>query len=492
MKFHRLAALFRVCIFLFACQVLAQRDESYSLRNGDGTPLVPYSSSYLPKYSGPLTTQVGTARTSLPLLSQDIAHNALNRTVFDRFSQIMSNSSEADLKLIQKMRDDYTPQPHLPSWHGSCNGWSGSSLEPEIAKFAQGIGDIVCDGTLLTRGEVLELLTAMGEPLGFSGSPDNRSGDKNGLHRPTITKIRNTLGHSNLSPAEFENFLIPRLQNNHGVVMDFDPGPEVWNHPIYAAHFHRTTIENASALIGPSDSTESLLAKLPASFLKGNTDEDVRLIESLIALDQNLVGNDTFIKENELASILSSRKRLLDKIQGRILERGIGVRENIKITKVESRVFYGMESSFAANVSTVNDVTYKYLLIEDGRGEVVGSSWIGPEEKGGRPEYLWSPRRFKDQPNGYFKWGEELQLTLLQNFMKLVNSDRCIKASQIGTFVQFVDTVEKSNRAVSDEDMKALRQLYAPLRDVADEQQMRKFITDKKIPGLEYSKLVSP
>lgn len=118
----------------------------------------------------------------------------------------------------QYERAVHPPGPNVPEWHGYCHAWSASSVlekEPNRPKNVRNVR--------LTVGDQKGLL-AVSHAQDVANHYGDRFGDGAGNEDP-----------NDLEPCTLWEILRTHIkQQKVALVMDLEPGPEVWNYPVYA------------------------------------------------------------------------------------------------------------------------------------------------------------------------------------------------------------------------------------------------------------------
>jgi hypothetical protein len=109
--------------------------------------------------------------------------------------------------------------PQSDSWEGLCNAWAAASIkEPGPTQ------DTVVDGVKFRAIDLRALLikTHDGKPEGYTQYGERNEGTGQDFQ--------------DIYPDQFHRFLQVQLfDNGQPFIMDKDPGPEVWNVPVFAA-----------------------------------------------------------------------------------------------------------------------------------------------------------------------------------------------------------------------------------------------------------------
>ncbi len=120
-------------------------------------------------------------------------------------------------------RGAHPPGPNVPQWHGYCHAWSASAVlekEPNRPKPVAGRGS---QSVTLTVGDQKGLL-AVTHAQDVANHYGDRFGDGAGSEDP-----------HDLEPCTLWEILRTHIkQQKVALVMDLEPGPEVWNYPVYA------------------------------------------------------------------------------------------------------------------------------------------------------------------------------------------------------------------------------------------------------------------
>lgn len=374
---------------------------------------VPYVSSYLPKPQGPLTNLKGNIKSLADLSSPPTERqleifkrtsvmeriDLLNRTVLGKQTQRQAETHASHYK------------PKQPSWAGYCEFWSAAASNPEINQFLQKTGDLKCGDVILTKGEIRELVT------GFANDKDNGIfGNKSVTERSLEAHaFRNASGFDDLSADTFDLHLLGNLRQNTALVMDLDPGPEVWNHPIFRARRCEAPVPNAAAFAQGELAIPPRLLSSPnpqvRQFLQGIHEADLlaqklQFKEAVPLLQRSLKGltlNPEFAQREGLfldRDYKHLRKRAAAALDWLRQQGHAILHPDYSLQLVSSTVVYRIESDFA--MGTVDDKnddltrqkTLTYVLVKKAgqeSGPAVDQFWV--TEASYRPDSIWLPAR---------------------------------------------------------------------------------------------------
>jgi len=129
----------------------------------------------------------------------------------------------------------------LADWEGKCGPWSGWNPNAELQAIFDTMKDgVICDGVPFSKGELKEIVTSLypePQPIkrkamtefyqGYLGQkPENRADANMALSKLGL------LGGGDLAPADYQAFAEKAKSQGRNLMMDRDPGNEVWQQPI--------------------------------------------------------------------------------------------------------------------------------------------------------------------------------------------------------------------------------------------------------------------
>lgn len=201
----------------------------------------PYSASYLPAKKGQLAKEVDCNYLPEILNGFDSGQcDMFNETV--KASACMSAAEKLDRAAIAArgvdlgLVDDYLKRGYRPdaeSWEGFCHNWAPAALDP-VAGLVTNVS-MVYGGVAFGVGDLRELVN-------FTyPSPDATFiGTRNYGSKPD-EKVFDAVDLHNI----FTEYIGP---GKPGVVMDVEPGTEVWNQPFYRYKMDTTDATDAEAV----------------------------------------------------------------------------------------------------------------------------------------------------------------------------------------------------------------------------------------------------
>jgi len=117
----------------------------------------------------------------------------------------------------------HPPGPNVPEWHGYCHAWSASAVLEKEPKRPKRVAGRSSQSVTLTVGDQKGLL-AVSHAQDVANHIGDRFGDGAGSENP-----------HDLEPCRLWEVLRTYIkQQKVPLVMDLEPGPEVWNYPVYA------------------------------------------------------------------------------------------------------------------------------------------------------------------------------------------------------------------------------------------------------------------
>jgi hypothetical protein len=203
----------------------------------------PYSASYLPRTDGPLSRQNDAEIKDMiehgfgdcDLVHQIVKDNA-KKTTTEKFDAAVKNAEGRD----PKMTDDYNKNgynPNAEGWEGFCHLWSPSGLDPASAFIVS--MDKIYANVPFGIGDLKELATWTYPSPGALFIGTRNYGTKPDSEELTPADMLTAL----------QNYIGP---GKAGVVMDIDPGVQVWNQPFYSYKTDSTELTGADAVGAPA------------------------------------------------------------------------------------------------------------------------------------------------------------------------------------------------------------------------------------------------
>ncbi len=121
-------------------------------------------------------------------------------------------------------RQNHPPGPNVPRWHGYCHAWAASAvLEKEPKKVSQATGPASNRPLRLAVGDQKGLFAAA-HARDVSNTYGDRFGDGVGSEDP-----------QDLTPdALWQLLKLYVKQQGIPLILDLEPGAEIWNYPVYA------------------------------------------------------------------------------------------------------------------------------------------------------------------------------------------------------------------------------------------------------------------
>lgn len=481
-------------------------------RSSAGLPYKPYSSDYQnPSQGALLKAAEDYEYLDMALFSPTVTgkETATHKSVIAKFdearSKVLFASGPSLLPSFQEAQDiEDKKHPWIKGalgWTGVCHQWSAAALNPEVESLLGDGQGIICDGILFTRGGLKELFTAL---YNYSKEGKEQVGTGNRkremMPQEMAAVSEFALNDENgFAPQDFESFLYKHLKSGQGVVMDKDPGTQVWNHPIYHA--------NTSSKVMSSDelvANELIGAGVPLNYFEPQDQESKEVMKKMEDIDRFILGlyqweglredaifqviedekerkkilnptseelnalgdkmelyqksmNDLLKKsgrpeDNSLNSspevlghFIKMRKRLRTEVIASLIGKNkLTLKKGVKINYRETTVNYGTEVEFGKSKDDHREITYRYLTIEKD-GKVEDSSWITAPNH--RPDFLWTipPMKLSDIPKDH----PDLKTAGLRDLTQLM--EKCVKVKDVVNFFQYVDNAVSDNNLTVEE-----------------------------------------
>lgn len=217
----------------------------------------PYSASYLPRYEGPLMKENDTEIQNMiqhgfgdcDLVHQIVKDNAAKPTS-EKFDTAVNNAEGHNPGLTDEYkRDGYDDKAE--GWEGFCHQWSPAGLDPASAFIVS--MDKIYANVPFGIGDLRELTT-----WNYNESDALFIGQRNYGSEPDS---------DNLDPvdllATFQNYVGP---GKPGVVLDIDPGTQVWNQPFYSYSTDTKELHGNDAKGGPRGSKHTYMVDMTATY----------------------------------------------------------------------------------------------------------------------------------------------------------------------------------------------------------------------------------
>jgi hypothetical protein len=382
----------------------------------------PISADYQPTNFGPMTAKPSQSRkvidaqgtetevkyeNSYPgIKNTEFYHETSDTPLATKFYTAMAidpKVSVEDPSLAQWLAKDWfngqQPKSESAGWDGKCGTWAAWSMDPELQKLFAGIRDgILCNGIPFSKGELKEIVTSLyPEPMmerkrfnkfyiGYSSAADETE-DAN----VALSKL-GMFGQGELGPAEVLSLARTAKQNGQNMMMDRDPGFEIWNQPIQKI----TDVAFTDIAV---DEWKTLTS---AEFSAGsNQPEQITFLSDLATLESELTQNllkGRGIDQNKLCTLrsklgencsdltakltMSEQVDVLNRLKQSAFNRNmIQLKQDVSIVKHEMIIEYGVENSFASNAPDKTIVqSYTYTSVNsvkaDGTdGPTIRSQW---------------------------------------------------------------------------------------------------------------------
>ena len=371
----------------------------------------PLSADYQPKNAAPMTakpSQVKDYKNDYPGIKNTQFYNDQNDLpLASKFISAVSvdpKTATDDPTLVQWLSNDWynglQPKTGTLGWEGKCATWSAWSMDPELQKLFSGIRDgILCNGVPFSRGELKEIVTALyPEPsvdskrlskfyTGYMGINPDEVEDAN----VALSKL-GVFGQGDLAPSDFLSFAKTTKDSGKNMMMDRDPGSEIWNHPIkkitdvaYVDAKVSVWESLSSAELAPAtDRPEQLSflsnlatveSELTQSLLQGNGVRNSELCDLRKALSQKCDDLDSKLSLSNQVDVLNQLKATA--YGKKILK----IKQDVSIVKHEMLIEYGTESKFASSApdqTIVQSYTYQSVTVANKTGgdpTVIRSQW---------------------------------------------------------------------------------------------------------------------
>ncbi|HVO29427.1 MAG TPA: hypothetical protein VMV18_01770 [bacterium] len=219
----------------------------------------PYSASYLPRVEGPLSKehdteiedQIEHGFGDCDLVHQIVKDNA-KKSATGKFDTAATNAEGHNPNLTDEYnRDGVNPQAE--GWEGFCHQWSPAGLDPSSAFIVS--MDKIYANVPFGIGDLRELTTWTYQDSDaiFIGKRNN--GDKK--------------DSENLDPMDllgtFQAFV---GSGKPGVVLDIDPGTQVWNQPFYSYSTDTKELSGDDAKGGPRGAKHAYEVAMTATYAR--------------------------------------------------------------------------------------------------------------------------------------------------------------------------------------------------------------------------------
>ena len=472
-------------------------------------PFVPYASSYLQMNAGKLfkpgSTPVDPAVRTF--LAARIFQNAAGSSTSERFDLLRrSVLGQAD-PLTPSLKNTHF-QPDAKSWEGQCVQWSAAALDPAIERLLDSTSGIVCGDVMISFGEIKELFTALYSNIQatlFCGSKTlQRRGSFYG--NPVIRGARDRYGFDDFAASDFDSRLYEYLKAGKGVILDVDPGPQVWNQPVYAAKSVDTTISFPSGF-----RSSGLLERAPAYVFEGTSPVALQALAQLrdldLALDSRLLRptevqvqvlqrrpgdpatrlaptEETLRADFDQVKALSDQRDLLARTRlNALVDVGeIRLKPGMDVSYRSTTVSYSSETGYAdPRRNNSAQQKYDYFLFKKD-GVTVDSVWDTPSQgnwnQPRRPDSMWVPMALTPAA------ADTPSLRGVYDLFKLVQSNNCVDISQVMNFYQHLDRALSDN-FVTPTEKQELKAEWPKVKDVANRDKVRQMIRDSGAPGIQ-------
>ncbi len=434
-------------ILLFSCLSLRAKVQSYSLN------YKPYSSTYLPYVKGEIVNTDHPMDNILSVMGtiNGLNQEALNKSVLHKFDEIRQNLTTQEYSLVENYGDKFFDTKKY-GWEGFCNRWSAANTNPIVPELIHSTSGIICDGILLSRGELKELFTALykiDEKYVKYYGKRNYSEDMPGGKAYSIYQ---ELGYDDLAAHTLHHQLVSNLSKNESIVIEIDSSIKVWNHPVVAMETNEEVVSFDDIL-----KNEELFIKMPSyiyEITESNIEEDkdqvkeqIKTQESLSKLkeiEKLLISRAEKRNNKGVSSSLRKRRKLLKRIRSELTKDDgtLNIGEGYQFRSVKNTLTIALESHEFANESGETKESkagypYEYILIEK-NGEVVDSFWLtAPRE---RPDNLWKPTISIDEIN---KDSEEI--IALVDLLDLIKNNKCTKIERADEFFKSLEPLLASS-----------------------------------------------
>ena len=221
----------------------------------------PYSASYLPRKEGPLSHEHDTANDAklesgfgdCDLVHQAVKDN-IKKATSEKFDAAVKGAEGRDPGLTADYnRDGFNKDAQY--WEGFCHLWSPAGLDPNTAFIIA--MDKIYANVPFGIGDLKELTT-----YNYTDSDAIFVGTRNngGSSKPAS---------KNLDPVDLLTVFDSHVgAGKDGVVLDIDPGMEVWNQPFYSWKRTSTELTGAAAKGGPKGYKHTYTVDLHTEYAK--------------------------------------------------------------------------------------------------------------------------------------------------------------------------------------------------------------------------------
>ena len=316
-------------------------------------------------------------------------------------------SPDMDPTLVQWLAKDWSsslqppvdPKVKKPSgWEGKCEAWASSSMDPTLlALFGQMRDGIMCNGVPFTKGELKEIVTSLypiptmdrKDLTKFYNAENARADDLEDAN-VALSKL-GMFGQGDIGPAGVLKLAKDAKDSHRNMMMDRDPGSEVWNQPIKKVTDIAYTDDSiqdwevlTSAEFDPAtgtadqtvflDDLKKVETALTENLLKGNGVDTASLCRL-----KNKIGEQCDDLNANLT--LSEQAAKLNHIKQSATAQNIIRKKPLNLVRHELIIEYGTENSFASNGPDKTIVqSYTYTAVNaanpDGSsGAVIRSAW---------------------------------------------------------------------------------------------------------------------
>lgn len=456
----------------------------------------PYSGSYLPIAQGRLLMKPVGNDLELGGMKKNIVEARQESSPILRLDRIRRAKNPSLPSLFNQRNFDRAYRFGAERWEGLCEQWSASSLDPRINQFLDETQGVVCDGVVLSQGELEELFTFFYsgfDGLFLEGERDNRNRSAAQL------RMEDELGWSDVNPSKFQKAVHQALREKKGLVLDATPDEQVWNQPVYFSALQ----ESVSA-----PKLDKIAPFVPANLLEGEGEQERTKLQEYLALEDQLRGWYEIEKERttdpkatrakalySLKSALRSGdpERLLDQrakylaefLEPAIKSGKVRLKEGVQARMYRHSVEYKGEDAFGlhsnANAySAIGD--YRFLTFEKGGAELA-ASWINRVYS--RPDFAWQPVRRGPKKPGENQPGNDDD-SVIQDLLEL--KKHCLNLSEVFRFYRdFSNAI--SDRKVSAAEKEELLTQYRTVKDVIRFEQLEQALKDKLPEGLSVEDL---
>ena len=418
---------------LFSCLSLRAKEESYSLN------YKPYSSTYLPYVKGEIVNTDHPMDDVLSVMGRlnGLNQEALNKSVLHKFDEIRRSLTTREYSLVENYGDSFF-DTKKDGWEGFCHRWSAANTTPIVPELIHSTSGIICDGILLSRGELKELFTAlyrMDDSYVKYYGKRNWSEDKPG---GKAYRVYEELGYDDLAAHTFHQQLINNLSKNESIVIEVDTSTQVWNHPVVA-------METSEEIVNLEDilKNQEIFERLPSyiyEIAESDTEEEdkdqIRTQQRLSKLKETeklLISRAEKRSKKGVRSSLKKRRKLLKRIRKELGkdDRSLNIGEGYQFRSVKNTLTIALENHDFANESSETKQSkmttpYEYILIEK-NGEVVDSFWLTSPRS--RPDFLWKPTlTIEDIDKG------SQEIIALVDLLRMIKYNECTKIERVDEF----------------------------------------------------------